>query len=126
VIYSYEKFSIELGKKLRAMRIERGWTLRGMIIDHGFHLSHWQGFETGRGMSIPSLLRMCEVFDVPLEDLIGGIGRADHSPVEQLPASQITLATPKTSKPPKASRKRAPAKVAPPAALPQPGKPGKS
>jgi hypothetical protein len=119
VIYSYEKFSIELGKKLRAMRIERGWTLRGMIIDHGFHLSHWQGFETGRGMSIPSLLRMCEVFDVNLEDLIGGIGRADQTLAEGALPSEAVPPPTKAPNPPKASRKNAPAKVAPPVAKPK-------
>lgn len=72
--YSYESFLTELGKKLRQMRIDRGWTLRHMIVTHGFHLAHWQGFEKGKGISVPSLLRVCEVFDIPVEDLIAGLG----------------------------------------------------
>ncbi len=42
-----------------------------MIIRHGFHLAQWQGFEKGKGISVPSLLRMCEVFDLKLEELVG-------------------------------------------------------
>ena len=56
------------------MRIDRKWTLRSMIVQHGFHLAQWQGFEKGTGISVPSLLRMCDVFDVTLTDLIDGLG----------------------------------------------------
>lgn len=76
--YSYDSFLAELGKKLRQMRVDRGWTLRHMIVTHGFHLAHWQGFEKGKGMSIPSLLRVCEVFDVSVEELIAGLGAIKH------------------------------------------------
>ena len=72
--YSYEKFLAELGPKLKAMRVERRWTYRDMIVSHGFHLAHWQSFEKGKGLSIPSLLRICEVFQVPLEHLTAGLG----------------------------------------------------
>ena len=78
--YSYEKFLDELGRKLRQMRVDRGWTLRDMILEHGFHLAHWQGFEKGRGISIPSLLRVCELFDLPLETLIAGLGLVQQEP----------------------------------------------
>jgi len=79
VLYSYEKFLAELGHRLREMRIARALTLRAMIVTHGFHLAQWQGFEKGKGISVPSLLRMCEVFDVSLEELIGAIGVADSN-----------------------------------------------
>jgi len=76
VLYSYDKFLAELGAKLRQMRLERGWTYRHMIVKHGFHLAHWQSFEKGKGISVPSLLRVCEVFDIPLESLVAGLGVA--------------------------------------------------
>ncbi len=52
-----------------------------MMIDHGFYLAQWQGFEKGLGISLPTLLRRCKLFELSLEDLIGGIGRVtleDH------------------------------------------------
>lgn len=76
--YSYDFFLRDVGSKLRQMRIDNGWTLRDMIVLHGFHLAHWQGFEKGRGMSLQSLLRICTVLDLRLEDLIAGIGVVDE------------------------------------------------
>ncbi len=75
VRYQYDSFLRELGAKLRKMRTDRGWTLRRMIVEHGFHLAQWQGFEKGKGISVPTLLRLCEIFDLTLEELIGGLGR---------------------------------------------------
>ena len=72
--YSYESFLTELGARLRRLRLEHGWTLRDMIVTHGFHLAHWQGFEKGKGISVPSLLRLCEVFDISVEQLVAGLG----------------------------------------------------
>lgn len=72
--YSYELFIKELGVRLKQMRNERGWTLRDMIVDHSFHMTHWQGFEKGKGISVQSLLRVCEVFDIKLDDLVEGLG----------------------------------------------------
>ncbi len=77
--YSYESFLKELGERLRQMRAARGWTLRHMIVAHGFHLAHWQGFEKGKGISVPSLLRVCEVFDISAEDLIAGLGVVEQA-----------------------------------------------
>lgn len=89
--YSYSKFLTELGLRLRTMRKEHGWTLRDMIVLHGFHLTHWQSFEKGKAISVPSLLRVCEIFKMPLETLIADLGRDEESPmtrVEEAPTKQ--------------------------------------
>lgn len=80
--YSYEDFLKQLGTKLRAMRLERGWTLRHMIVHHGYHLVQWQYLEKGKGLSVPSLLRLCKVFDVRLSELIEGIGEEPQSMIQ--------------------------------------------
>lgn len=72
--YTYEVFLKELGARLKQMRKDRGWTLRHMVVDHNFHITHWQSFESGKAISVPSLLRVCEVFDTSLEDLVRGLG----------------------------------------------------
>ena len=97
--YSYEKFLKQLGAKLRAMRLERGWTLRDMIIK-GFHLAQWQNFEKGKGVSVPSLLRLCEVFDLTTEELIGGLGTEE--PLPETPQEKA----------PRVAAKRTPVKAA--------------
>jgi transcriptional regulator with XRE-family HTH domain len=79
--YTYESFLKELGARLKQMRKDRGWTLRNMVVDHKFHITHWQSFENGKAISVPSLLKVCEVFDTSLEDLVRGLGSSapDHA-----------------------------------------------
>jgi hypothetical protein len=81
--YSYALLLEELGARIKKLRKERGLTLRDMVVQHGFHLTHWQAFERGkRGMALPSLLRIAEVLDVTLCDLLDGLGEAPKPPAE--------------------------------------------
>ena len=77
MVYSYEEFLGQLGKRLRQLRDERRWTLRHLMQTYGFHLAQWQGFEKGVGISVPTLLRLCAIFNITLEELIGGLGRSE-------------------------------------------------
>lgn len=77
--YSYEAFLGQLGARIKQLRKERGWTLRDMVVQHGFHLSHWQAFEKGnRGMSLPSLLRIADVYKIPVSELLSGLGEEEE------------------------------------------------
>lgn len=88
--YSYELLLEELGARIKKLRKERGFTLRDMVVKHGFHLTHWQAFERGkRGLSLPSLLRIAEVLDVTLSELLDGLGEAPKAPRE---APQVAAA----------------------------------
>jgi transcriptional regulator with XRE-family HTH domain len=98
VQYSYELLLVQLGARLKGLRKERGWTLRDMVIQHGFHLTHWQSFERGnRGMSLPSLLRIAEVFGVTPSDLLKGLGVAAGTPAPPPPPQKL-LKPPKKGK----------------------------
>ena len=67
----YAQFLKTLGTHIRALRKQRGWTLRDMVVGHGFHLSAWQGYEAGRfGMSLPSLLRVAKALGLHPADLL--------------------------------------------------------
>lgn len=99
--YSYDLFVEELGAKLKQMRKDRGWTLRDMVVDHHLHLTQWQRLESGKGVSTPSLLRICEVFDVGLAQLVGELGQVEAA------AEVPTDASKDVAKP-----KRLPAKLA--------------
>ncbi len=73
--YSYDLWLEELGARIKQLRKGRGWTLRDMVVQHGFHLTHWQGFERGKkGISVPSLMRVAELFDMTLCQLLEGLG----------------------------------------------------
>ncbi len=79
--YSYELLLQELGARIKQLRKERGWTQRDMVVQHGFHLSHWQAYESGRqGMSLQSLLRIAEVLGVSHSELLEGLGEVRQKP----------------------------------------------
>ena len=75
--YDYKLFSTALGKRIRQLRKERGLTLRSLVLLHGYHLTQISRIEKGEGVSVPTLLRLAETFDIPLEKLVEGLGVVD-------------------------------------------------
>ncbi len=45
------------------------------MISFGFSARHWQQIEAERPITVKTLLRICEAFDVPLARLVRGL---DH------------------------------------------------
>lgn len=72
--YDYLQFSKDLGKRVRELRKERGILLRSFVADHGFHLNQLQRVEAGEGVSVQTLLKLAEVFQMPLDQLVAGLG----------------------------------------------------
>ena len=44
-----------------------------LVQDHGFHLTQIARIERGESFSVPTLLRLAEAFQIPLEELIAGL-----------------------------------------------------
>lgn len=76
--YDYKEFSAALGKRVKQMRKERGLTLRALVVQHGFHLTQIQRIEKGDGISVPTLLRLAETFQISVEKLIVGLGVVEN------------------------------------------------
>ena len=74
--YDSKAFVVELGARLRKIRKESGLTLRALQLEHNYHLSQIQRMEKGEGISLPTLLRVAETFQIPVETLVAGIGLA--------------------------------------------------
>ena len=72
--YDYKEFSKALGKRINQLRKERGLTLRALVVQHDFHLTQIQRIEKGDGISVPTLLRLAETFQIPVEKLIENLG----------------------------------------------------
>lgn len=73
--YEYEEFIAVLATRIKELRQERGWTQMQMMRDFGYHLSHWQNIESGRKMSLETMLRVANTFDISLDELIAGAKR---------------------------------------------------
>jgi len=43
------------------------------MISHGFNVRHWQRMEAGQPINMVTLLRVCEAFDIPVEQLVASV-----------------------------------------------------
>ena len=72
--YEYELFLRELGARVKKLRSERGYAHRQMIAQFGFHLNQLQRIESGKPVSVQTLLKLCATFDLKLEELVLDLG----------------------------------------------------
>ena len=85
--YDYDEFCLALGQRIKALRKERGMTQRKMVIDCGFHLTQVARMERGDPITLKTLLRVAEVFGMPPNELIAGLGEVhDSEPVQPVSA----------------------------------------
>jgi transcriptional regulator with XRE-family HTH domain len=63
------KFFHALGLKVRGYRKEREYSQEDML-SFGFSTRHWQQIEAGRPITVSTLLRICEVFEVSMAKLV--------------------------------------------------------
>jgi len=64
-----ERFFRALGQRVRQLRKKRGYSQEDMIY-FGFSARHWQQIEAGRAITVTTLLRICEVFEVPMAKVV--------------------------------------------------------
>ena len=63
-----------LGAKVKALRKKHGYSQEDMI-SFGFSARHWQQIEAGRPITVTTLLRICEVFDIRMSKLVQGLDK---------------------------------------------------
>jgi transcriptional regulator with XRE-family HTH domain len=71
-VANQEQFFRALGTKVRTLRKERGYSQEDML-SFGFSTRHWQQIEAGRPITVSTLLRICEVFEVSMAKLVRGL-----------------------------------------------------
>ncbi|MBZ5648249.1 MAG: helix-turn-helix domain-containing protein [Acidobacteriia bacterium] len=69
---SEQRFFTALGRRIRALRQQRGYSQEDMI-SFGFSARHWQQIERGRPITLRTLLRISKAFDVPIDRLLKGL-----------------------------------------------------
>jgi len=68
------QFFSALGTRVRELRKKRGYSQEDMLT-FGFSTRHWQQVEAGRPITVTTLLRICEVFEVPMSKLVRGLDK---------------------------------------------------
>ena len=71
---NHQKFFVRLGGRVRDLRKKNGQSQEDMIA-HGFSARHWQQIEAGRPITVSTLLRICAVFETPMESLVRGLDK---------------------------------------------------
>ena len=61
-------------QRVRKLRKAQGFSQEDMI-SFGFSARHWQQIEAGRPITVTTLLRICEVFHVPVARLLQGLDK---------------------------------------------------
>lgn len=69
-----DKFFRTLGTRVRELRKKRGYSQEDML-SFGFSTRHWQQVEAGRPITVTTLLRICEVFELPMSKLVQGLDK---------------------------------------------------
>jgi transcriptional regulator with XRE-family HTH domain len=64
-----------LGLRIKKLRKSRGFTQEDMI-GFGFSARHWQQIEAGRAITLKTLLRISDTFNVKAAGLIDGLDRS--------------------------------------------------
>ena len=65
-------FFRRLGARVRQIRKDRGWSTDDMEV-RGLRAKHWQQLETGRPITVETLLRICQALDVTLAFLVADL-----------------------------------------------------
>lgn len=76
-----DQFFSALGVRVKRLRKKRGYTQEDML-SFGFSTRHWQQVEAGRAITVTTLLRICEVFELPMSKLVQGLDKGIYEKLE--------------------------------------------
>ncbi len=73
-----------LGSKIRQVRVERGLSVRDMVVRHNYHDAQWRRYEKGAALTVPSLLRIAKALGTSVAILLDGVGEYSISKVDDI------------------------------------------
>jgi len=93
-----KRFFRRLGHRLRQLRVERDWSIDDMEV-RGIRAKHWQQLETGRPITVTTLLRICQALNVDASSLLKELDSDIYEELPMpLPRKRHKLAISSTSK----------------------------
>ena len=69
---------------MRQLRKDHGYSQEDML-SFGFSTRHWQQIEAGRPITVTTLLRICEVFEVSMAKLVRGLDEGIYEELDVVP-----------------------------------------
>jgi transcriptional regulator with XRE-family HTH domain len=83
-VANQDQFFRALGTKVRKLRKECDYSQEDML-SFGFSTRHWQQIEAGRPITVTTLLRICEVFEVSMAKLVRGLDEGIYEELDAVP-----------------------------------------
>jgi transcriptional regulator with XRE-family HTH domain len=66
----YDNLRLQVGKKIRSTRLEKGLTMRAVADAVGMEENNYSRFEKGRtNPTLKSLFKICQVLEINMKDL---------------------------------------------------------
>lgn len=75
------KFFKGLGGSIRRLRERADYSQEDMI-SFGYTVRYWQRVERGKPITLRTLLRICRIFGVPVQDVVRGLGPGHSGPTK--------------------------------------------
>lgn len=76
-----DQFFAALGVRVKGLRKKRDYTQEDML-SFGFSTRHWQQVEAGRAITVTTLLRICEIFEISMSKLVQGLDKGIYDKLE--------------------------------------------
>lgn len=76
-----DQFFAALGVRVKGLRKKRDYTQEDML-SFGFSTRHWQQVEAGRAITVTTLLRICEIFEISMSKLVQGLDKDIYDKLE--------------------------------------------
>ena len=90
-----DRFFKRLGHKMRELRQQRELSQEDMIL-YGFSGKHWQQLEAGRPITVTTLLRACEAFNVTMADVVRDLDKGVYEKPGTIPSTTLKKLTVKS------------------------------
>ena len=68
--YDYEEFCLAFGQRVKQLRKDRGLSHRRMVEEFDLHLGQLVKVEGGESVTIRTVLKLCDAFDMTLQELM--------------------------------------------------------
>jgi len=96
-----ERFFKRLGHKMRELRHQRELSQEDMIL-FGFSGKHWQQLESGRPITVTTLLRACEALNVTMADVVRDLDKGVYEKPGTIPPTTLKKLSVKSRPKPRA------------------------
>lgn len=83
--YEYEDFIKAVGRRLKHLREAQNLSLREFGEKYGWSFSQWSQMETGKRLSLDTLLRAADTFNISVEQLLADTVKYE-GPAERKPS----------------------------------------